>query len=566
MRVFLQLAILGLATEFSFANNWFTRAVYNKWHETELERWLSDHNIPYPSSADRKDLEKIISENWDSKINQPYTDWDVNQLSSYLKEKGVEIKDSTAESKDGLISRVKNIWSEKVDQSENSWSDIKDWIFDGWSDSALKAFADKHGIPVPQTQTQKRETVLQALRSNYDTVASKLGQSVSYPGNWLYDSWSDSDLKEWLDSHGIPAPQTSTRDKLIASVRRNSRIASLKARNAQASATKSAASASETLSDKILESWSDSKLKEILDKNGVNVPQGSKTSELLALARKYRAKLLDDTAGSTAKNVVGKLGDTFGAATSSVEDQYSKATDDAQLKAQTAFDTAIGTWSDSRLKAYLDSRGVPVPQGGKRDEILAAVRLNRYKAANGWSAWTFDTWSTENLKKFLASSGNKASEQIGDTVGASRDQLLSAAQDVYTTASRSSGSTFASITSYLSLQTDTAKDSVFDTWSESELKNYLDSYGVPVPQGSKKNALIAWARNQRNYFQYGTTTPQGTLWVKLQNGASWAWDQVSAGRKQAEIAADTVKEKATYASNRADEAAQVAGDKIKEEL
>lgn len=564
MRVFFQLVVLGLATEISFANNWFTKAVYNKWHETELERWLSDHNIPYPSPADRKDLEKIVSENWDSKINQPYTDWDINQLNSYLKDRGVDIKDSAAETKDGLITRVKNIWSEKADQSENSWSNIKDWVFDGWSDSALKAFADKHGIPVPQTQ--KRETILQALRSNYDIVAGKFGQSISYPGNWLYDTWSDSDLKEWLDSHGVPAPQTSNRDKLIASVRRNSRLASLKANNAQNSINDSVASTGQAITDKVLESWSDSKLEEILDKSGINVPKGSKTSELLALARKYRTKLVDDTVASTAKSATSKVGDSFGAATSGVKDQYAKSTDKAQSKAQSAFDATIGTWSDSRLKAYLDSRGVPVPQSGKRDEILAAVRLNKHKAANGWSAWTFDTWSTENLKEFLASSGNKASKQLGNTVGVTRDQLLSAAQDAYATASKSSGSTFASITSYLSQQTDTAKDSVFDTWSESELKNYLDSYGVPVPQGSNKNVLIAWARNQRNYFQYGTTTPQGTLWVKLQNSASWAWDQVSAGRKQAEIAADTVKEKATYASNRAGEAAQMAGDKIKEEL
>jgi hypothetical protein len=64
-------------------------------------------------------------------------------------------------------------------------------------------------------------------------------------------------------------------------------------------------------------------------------------------------------------------------------------------------------------------------------------------------------------------------------------------------------------------QTDAAKDSVFDTWSESELKNYLDSYGFDVPQGSTKNELIAYSRNLRNWFKYGTTTPQGTLWVQL---------------------------------------------------
>jgi hypothetical protein len=178
------------------------------------------------------------------------------------------------------------------------------------------------------------------------------------------------------------------------------------------------------------------------------------------------------------------------------------------------------------------------------------------------------------LKSYLASSGNKAAEKASKQTGATREQLLSAAQDAYVEASKTGGTSYASVTSYLAKQTDAAKDSVFDTWSESELKNYLDSYGFNVPQGSTKNQLIAWARNQRNYFQYGTTTPQGTLWVKLQQGAQWVMDQLSigaaAGKKQAsyqaEKAGDSVKEGATYASNRAGEAAQKAHDKIKEEL
>jgi len=177
-------------------------------------------------------------------------------------------------------------------------------------------------------------------------------------------------------------------------------------------------------------------------------------------------------------------------------------------------------------------------------------------------------------RAYLASSGNKAAEKASKKTDATREQLLSAAQDAYASASKSSGTAYASVTSYLAKQTDVAKDSIFDTWSESELKNYLDSYGFDVPQGSTKNQLIAYARNQRNWFQYGTTTPQGTLWAKLQNGAQRVLDLLSIGaangRKQAsyqaERAGDAVKEGATYATNRAGEAAQKAGDKIKEEL
>jgi hypothetical protein len=55
-----------------------------------------------------------------------------------------------------------------------------------------------------------------------------------------------------------------------------------------------------------------------------------------------------------------------------------------------------------------------------------------------------------------------------------------------------------------------------------------------------------------------------------QNGYQWVLDQLSigaaAGRSEAEKAGDSIKEGATYASHRAAEAAQKAGDRIKEEL
>lgn len=186
-------------------------------------------------------------------------------------------------------------------------------------------------------------------------------------------------------------PQPSTRDKLIASVRRNSRLSAITAKDTAASASASAKAAKESLSDALLDSWSDSKIKEWADSNGIKVPQGSKRNELIALARKHRDTLTGDKIASSASSA-------FGAATSNAQNQYAKATDDASLKSEDAFNQAVGAWSESRLKAFLDARGVPVPQGGKKDELIKQVRLNKHKAASGYSAWTFDTWTAENLK------------------------------------------------------------------------------------------------------------------------------------------------------------------------
>jgi len=186
-----------------------------------------------------------------------------------------------------------------------------------WTDSQLKAFADKHGIPVPQPR--KRDTLLQSVRENYQSAANKVSETASYPGDWLYETWSDSDLKAWLDERGYPAPQPSSRDKLVASVRRNSRLGSLNLQAAYASASKSAANAQQSLTDALFDSWSDSQIKEWADKNGIKVPQGSKRNELIALARKHRARLMGDNVSASATSV-------YGAATSQAGNQYAYAT------------------------------------------------------------------------------------------------------------------------------------------------------------------------------------------------------------------------------------------------
>jgi hypothetical protein len=167
-----------------------------------------------------------------------------------------------------------------------------------------------------------------------------------------------------------------------------------------ASASASANAAAKALSDQLLEAWSDSQIKEWCDKNGINVPQGSRRNELIAIARKHRNLFTreSDQASESGAASSASAASAYGAATSKAGNQYAKATDDAQLKARDIFNTAIGSWSDSRLKAFLDARGIPVPQSGEKDKLIEAVRLNSHKAASSGSAWAYDTWTFDNLR------------------------------------------------------------------------------------------------------------------------------------------------------------------------
>ncbi|KAF2500748.1 hypothetical protein BU16DRAFT_502778 [Lophium mytilinum] len=312
--------VVALAAEGAVASTWFGKTVYNKWHETELERWLSDNNVPYPTPADRKDLENLVKSNWNDKVVTPYNSWDTKQLQNYLTTKGYQAKKGTEKNKDGLVAQVKSYWSDTEESVNSAYSNVRDWIFDSWTDSQLKSYADKNGIPVPQPRT--RDSLLKTVRENYQSAANKVGETAAYPGNWLYESWTESELKSFLDERGIPAPQPSTRDKLVASVRRNSYLASKDASAKASVASASIASAKASLSDLVFDAWSDSQIKDWADKNGIKVPQGSKRNELVALARKHRAAFLGDNVASSASSA-------YGAATSQAGNYGAQATDGA---------------------------------------------------------------------------------------------------------------------------------------------------------------------------------------------------------------------------------------------
>ncbi|KAF2097161.1 hypothetical protein NA57DRAFT_41484 [Rhizodiscina lignyota] len=393
--------VVALAAENVVASNWLGTkgAAYNKWHETELERWLSDHNVPYPAAADRKDLIDAVKNNWDAYVVSPYASWQTPDLQSYLTQKGQEIKKGTEQNKDSLVSQVQGVWTDTSDSVTHAYSNTHEWILDSWTDSQLKAFLDKHGIPNPQPRN--RDTLLKTARENYQAVANKLNQQdVYYPGNWLYETWSESDLKAWLDERGFPAPQPTNRDSLVASVRRNSRIASERAQAQYSSLSASAAAATNYLTDQVLEGWSDSKIKEWCDSKGIKVPQGSKRNELIALARKHRERLAQS--GSDAASSASSY---YGAATSSAGNEYAKATEDAQLQGQQMYG-AFGYYTDL-VKQKL---GIQTSAGSNFNTLSGAASKSAASASSQASVQA--SKASKSASSAAASASKKAKQEL----------------------------------------------------------------------------------------------------------------------------------------------------------
>ena len=222
------------------------------------------------------------------------------------------------------------------------------------------------------------------MRENYQTVATKLGETAAYPGDWIFATWSESDLKAWCDERGIPVPQPSSRDKLIASVRRNSRIASNNLASWSSAAAASAASATQSLTDALFDTYSDSQLKKYADEKGFKIPQGSKRNEILAAIRRQNA-LLNSSASVGSKSAVS----AYGAATSSAGNAYATATDDAALKYGAA---------QSAVYSYLD--------WAKSQLGLAASTAS----ASGSSATSVAYRSASSISKSASSAASSASK------------------------------------------------------------------------------------------------------------------------------------------------------------
>ncbi|KAM0688991.1 hypothetical protein Q7P36_011067 [Cladosporium allicinum] len=438
------LATVALATQTATADWLSGKGAYNKWHETELERWLSDHNVPYPTPADRKDLSDLVSKNWENNVAKPYNSWDASKLSNYLTSTGQEIKKGTEKNTESLLSQVQNAWHETADQANEAYGNTASWIFNTWTESQLKSFCDYHGIPNPSPRT--RDSLLSVVRSNYQSAANKAGETAAYPGNWLYSQWSDSDLKTWCDERGIPVPQTGNRDSLIASIRRHSYVAAQEANKKYNSATQQASNAQESLSNQLLESWSDSQVKEWLDKNGIPVPQGSKRNELSALARKHSARL----AGTDVKN---QAASAYGAATSSAGNYYAQATDDSYAGLRYYYDYALNQigFASKEAKASLSSAS------DRASSSLVSVSSSASSLASVASA---SASSASSSASKAGQNAPKAASKAASEVSASASASASSASSVASVSASSSASSLSSAASVSASKSKSSASSV----------------------------------------------------------------------------------------------------------
>jgi hypothetical protein len=209
-------------------------------------------------------------------------------------------------------------------------------------------------------------------------VAKTANEYAAYPGDWVYSSWSNSDLKAWADERGIPVPQPGKRDELIALVRRNSRAASQNLASWSSAAAATAASATQAVADAVFDTWSDSQLKKWADEQGIKVPQGSKRNEMVALCRRQNAQL-----SASASKYSASAASAYGAATSQAGNQYAQATQDASATYQGIQDTVNEYLQWAKLQLGIAGDNVDI---AKKNAHLSALSASKSASSVASSA------------------------------------------------------------------------------------------------------------------------------------------------------------------------------------
>lgn len=458
--------------------------------------FLDDHNVVYDS---RTPTEKLVDEaalKW-NEFTKPYLTWDAKDLKKWAEANVKSAKNIAASSKDELVSNIASVWNESTAQTAEAYEDVSKWAYKHLSTDELKKILGNTKDDV------KHSDLVKDAQKKWNSAKD------SYlPDDSFFDKLSTKDLQQVLDSRDIPYAKKADRKELIKTVRRNLRYIYLNGEKKSADFYDSLQFDTKQLFDKVghlrdnvFEDWSTEDLQSWLTYHGIipkHHPENRKA--LIKAARKNSAALKEDV-------------DSYIAYKSAHAQPFlSKATDTVADAAQTVSDTTFNLWSGSRLEQFLLSRGVSLPGTPTRDELQALAVKYKNKAADAWGSWSFDTWSTEDLQAWL-----KEHQQAAE---GTRQDLVAAAVAYYQKAQAESQSQGQQVLNSLGRSYDQAKKHAFDTWNDSDLREYLASFGVANTKSWSHKDLVKSA--EANYGIFAGKASEHSAEVKKQLATAYS--------------------------------------------
>ncbi|CCH45382.1 Meiotic sister chromatid recombination protein 1 [Wickerhamomyces ciferrii] len=518
--------------------------VLDSWDLNDLKQYLSDNKIPFDEKK------ATIEEIKDLSLKH----FNVQQAKSSSASSSAWYNPNVVKQKVlNYYNGVTDSFTSNPPTSSSAidYSNIKNWIFATWGIEDLKKTLTKSNIKFEPEA--KRDELVQLAKDHYNDIAKKYGASGNYPGDWLYSNWDKKSLKKWLDEYGIDYSSFKDSQKdLIRKVRENSYQAAQVAEEERQSILESLDLSSKALFDKagtvrddIFNTWSSSQLYKWLKTHQVDVEESLKHNkeELALLAQKHKGHLKEDV--DYWSKTASKSASPF----------LTKSSDRVDNLINDTFFVGVESWSRDRLKAFLQARGVSIPIFATKYELIQLVKDNKFKPIQNFNNdYFFQGWSRENIQKWADEQNDAAAKTSNDILVKANIAYKSLASnlDVYykqasTVASewQSQASDFASdaasqasdyasqasnqasgYANEASKQLTGARDSFFEYWSDVELRDYLNSFGIYNLKNVRHEQLIDLAKTNTKWFITGANYDADSVIANAKlNGVNF-WNKV----------------------------------------
>ncbi|KAH3686890.1 hypothetical protein WICPIJ_002121 [Wickerhamomyces pijperi] len=536
--------------------------VLNHWSESDLRTYLKDNSISVDKKSTLDELKDLASEHWNEAqyhtSQQPWYDY------GHLKQKALNLYQG------------RPLNAPPQGSASDYYNTVRDWVFDTWTETDLKRLLRKYKIKYHATATH--DELVKLAKDNYDSIAKSAKASGKYLGDWLYDSWGLDDLTSWLDEYKIDYDKAKdSKDALVKKVREHAYEASKYTQEERDSILDNLDLTAKSLFDKagkikadVFNTWSANQLYRWLKNHQIKVDQSLKNNkeELALIAQKHTDKFHQDVEQWSSK------------ASKSASPLLSKATDAVDNVINDTFFVGIESWSRDRLKAFLESRGVKPSFFTTKKELISLVKQNKYKPIQNYNVDSFfEGWSKANIQKWISeqnsaisSNANGVADKLSDVykdfvssvnyyAGQAGDNIAGVQQSAhhnaeaikkkagdlrqgahkhaesavkYGKASYEKAENDASnavnnaakgasdVVSKAGADLKKAKDQFFDYWSDSELENYLTSFGIKPKKSGKSYShedLIKLAKQNTRWFLTGETYDTSTTGGQLRSHA-----------------------------------------------
>lgn len=434
---------------------------FDDWGQSDVKRYLQDHHVPNPGNLNTDQLRELAKRHWDETAvkadaahgqvkrgaqvvfdNAQQTAYDAysdSQLRKFLLDKGII---SPASKREELIVLARQHGLEASRSADSAWAratdtagdaaqavadaagdaahavgdnvsagyyaalnapvqaydyvagvldDSRDYVYSSWSDSDLHSWLVSKGLVEPEAKKQRRE-LLDLIKTPYNEATTH-----------AYEAWGDSALRNWLQKHGVVKAKTvNTRDELLDLMSRNYYSAR----------------------DTTYEFWSDSAVRRWLESRGLVKPNDKTTA-----AESVPSFLPSFLTSCSLSTLAGPFTDDLFSASQSraralIADNYWKLRDQA-----------YSSYDDSYLKHYLDSRKVSYAPTAQRKDLLELVKEYWHDA----SSYVWDTYSDAELRAWAV---KEKLVSAADGANLRRHELEQLAKDNWAKASDTVASSF----------------------------------------------------------------------------------------------------------------------------